>query len=78
MVMLSKQERRAAAIYEATGEVYRAAQATGLSAAEVIHAVSVTRRMARKEGPVQRCRTCPWRRDGLEYCVLPHCMKERN
>lgn len=76
--MLSKEERRAAAIYESTSELYRAAEATGLSPSEVIHAVSIARRIARKEGPTQKCRTCPWRRDGLEYCVLPRCMKERN
>ena len=23
------------------------------------------------------CRHCRWRRDGLETCVLPRCMKER-
>ena len=23
------------------------------------------------------CRRCRWRRDGLETCVLPRCMKER-
>lgn len=26
---------------------------------------------------VRICRRCRWRRDGVDICVLPRCMKER-
>lgn len=77
-MMLSKQERRAAAIYEATGALYKAAEGAGLTPAEVLSAVGAARQAARKEGPLQKCSTCPWRRDGLEHCVLPNCMKGKD
>nr|DAE50971.1 MAG TPA: Transcription factor/nuclear export subunit protein 2 [Caudoviricetes sp.] len=40
----------------------------------MIHAVGAARRAAREEAPVKKCKTCPWRREGLEHCVLPRCM----
>ncbi|GKI15122.1 hypothetical protein CE91St44_16070 [Oscillospiraceae bacterium] len=72
--MLSDEERRAAAIYEASGDLYKAAEASGLSPAEVIHAIGTARRLSREAAPVKKCETCPWRREGLEHCVLPRCM----
>lgn len=49
--MLSNEERRAVAIYEATGDLYKAAERAGLAPVEVLHAVGISRRMHGKRCP---------------------------
>lgn len=71
--MLDLQERRAVALYEAGHGLDACAAAAGLTDAEVLHAVGLTRRAKRTARP--ECAGCPWRQ-GDQPCVWPRGMCE--